>query len=156
MLGDDLGFLLVDGDGGDLGAVDFGEELGVHVGHGALFAADADEAAALGDDAGFLEFVERADHEVGAVGVGGLLGDVEVFFLVGGGEVGDVLVEALDDDLVVFKFGEEFGYLGFLLGGAFLEAGDVGLEFGVLAVERGDLGVEFGYFFLVAGHDVVD
>ena len=126
MLGDDHSLLLVDVDGGDFGAVDLGEALGVHVGDGALFAADADEAAGLGDDAGLFEFAVGADDEIGAVGVSDLAGDVLVFLLVGGGEFGDVLVEALDDDLVVLELGEEFGDLGFLLGAALLEAGDVG------------------------------
>ena len=162
MLAHEDGFLEVEGDGGDLGAVNLGELVGLHVGHGALLAADADEAATLGNDTGFLELVVGAHDEPGAVGVGNLFGDDLGLLLIGGRqianilvEVGDILVEVLDNHLVVLEFGEQLGNLGFLGGAALLKAGDIGLEVVVLAIEGFDATIELTDFLLVGGHGLL-
>ena len=69
---------------------------------------DADEAASLVDDTGDAEVCIGSDNIVSAVGLIGLMLDVLVFLLVGSGESAYIFVELLDDDLIVFKFSEEF------------------------------------------------
>lgn len=156
VFGNDGGFLLADGDGGDFGAVDASEFLGGHVAGGALLLADADESAALVDDAHLFEFLEGTYDVVGFVALSGLVGDVVVFFLVGFGEVADVLVEAFDDDLVVLEFGSELVDLCFLAGDALFEFGDEFLEFGVFLAHGADLGIEGAEFGLVVGEHLLD
>lgn len=156
MFGEDGGTLLVDGDGGNLGAVDAGEMLGAHIGRGGGLLADAEETAGLAGNAFLYKLFGVLYDVVSLVGLSNLTGDGGIFLLVALGEGVDVLVQTADNDLVLFEFGEKLRDLVFLVGDALLEVGNKLLEFGVLLALGSNLGVEFGKFVLVVGKHAFD
>ena len=156
MLGDHKSALHVDGDSGDLGAVNLSETVEGHIAVGTLATADTDETTGFAYDTSLVEVGVVANHIVGTVGFGGLLFDVLLFLLVGSGQVADILVELLDDDLVVLQFGEELGNLRLLLGDTLFLTGDQFLKAGALFGLGIDLCLEAGNLLAVGGHQVLN